>query len=89
VFLPNSPRAAGTSRASPFPLPHCSFTPAAIPQPLKPVISSRQRKWNDKSIQKKKKTQKQKKPEPNQTKQKQTNKKNQHPKKQRNPKPCV
>lgn len=46
----------GISRSSPFPLPHCSFSPAAIPLPLKSVSFSCQRERNDKSIQRKRKT---------------------------------
>lgn len=47
---------SGIRRSSPFPLPPFSFTPAAIPLPLKPVSSSCQRERNDKSIQRKRKT---------------------------------
>lgn len=47
---------SGISRSSPFPLPHCSFTLAAFPLPLKSVSFSCQRERNDKSIQRKRKT---------------------------------
>ena len=46
------------SRNGPFPLPHFSFAPAAIPLPLKSVIFSCQRERNEKSIQRKRKTEK-------------------------------
>lgn len=52
LFLPGQ-RVLRYQQEQPFPLPHFSFTPAAIPLPLESVIFSCQRERNDKSIQRK------------------------------------